>query len=392
MTKIEKRILDFVKRNYIVIFFISLTIVGVLMRFSGRNFKSGDFNTFLSNWYDVIKQNGQLLCLRYQVGNYNVLYQTLIALLTYVPLDPLYAYKVLSIAFDFSLAVASAMCIYEMAEERRLEKAVLVYSLVWTSLIVVFNSTFFAQADSIYTSFIVWGLFFLSKKRNKTAFVCLGIAFAFKAQAVFILPFLCFLYVLNKQFSIMHIFLSVVVGWASSIPAICYGRGWLDFFAIYGAQHAELKNDMAINYPNFWVIVGGSYENLQGIGVLLATTVLGVGMYILLCRQQVMDSYTKAMGLAVWTVWTVVMFVPGMHDRYGYLLEILLLCAVIFEARKYVLYASGIYLTTIIAYANFLFGKSHSLLPWATLYTVLYTLFTVRLFVIEMGRVEEYNG
>ena len=52
------------------------------------------------------------------VGDYNVLYQTLICLFSYIPLggmSPMYLYKAVSIFFDFLLAL---VCGYVAAREK----------------------------------------------------------------------------------------------------------------------------------------------------------------------------------------------------------------------------------------------------------------------------------
>ena len=106
MSKLEERFVEFLKKHYIVIFVIAITMVGAMMRYSGRNFKSADWHVFFSVWYDSVLKNGQMASMQYPIGDYNVLFQFLVAVFTYIPKDPLYLFKVLAICFDFSLAVA----------------------------------------------------------------------------------------------------------------------------------------------------------------------------------------------------------------------------------------------------------------------------------------------
>ena len=56
-----------------------------------------------------ISRGGGLASLRHQTGNYNVLYQTAIALMTYLPMNPLTKYKALSILFDYVLAAGTGV-------------------------------------------------------------------------------------------------------------------------------------------------------------------------------------------------------------------------------------------------------------------------------------------
>ena len=47
-------------------------------------------------WFDEIKDMGGICALSEQVGNYNLLYQTIISLMTYIPMDDMYLYKIFS--------------------------------------------------------------------------------------------------------------------------------------------------------------------------------------------------------------------------------------------------------------------------------------------------------
>ncbi|MBR6909140.1 MAG: hypothetical protein IKN35_02485, partial [Lachnospiraceae bacterium] len=59
---------------------------------------------YLLGWFGQIEQLGRIHALNTQVGNYSVAYQTLIAIMTYININPLYQYKMLSVIFDYVLA------------------------------------------------------------------------------------------------------------------------------------------------------------------------------------------------------------------------------------------------------------------------------------------------
>ena len=73
------------------------------IRYTGRKYASGDMLEYLIPWFDKIKQNGQIHGLNKQVGDYNILYQTIISLTTYLGDKSIYYYKIISIVFDFLL-------------------------------------------------------------------------------------------------------------------------------------------------------------------------------------------------------------------------------------------------------------------------------------------------
>ena len=50
--------------------------------------------------------------------------------MTLLPLNALYAYKIVSIIFDFVLAISTAMLVYSFAKNNRRLKAILTYSAI----------------------------------------------------------------------------------------------------------------------------------------------------------------------------------------------------------------------------------------------------------------------
>lgn len=81
-----------------------------MVRLSVRNFVSLDYIQFLHPWFTVIEGGKWNRCSKTLSGDYNILYQFLIAILTYFPVKDLYLYKMLSMLFDFILAI-SAGCL-----------------------------------------------------------------------------------------------------------------------------------------------------------------------------------------------------------------------------------------------------------------------------------------
>ena len=111
MTGSERKFFDFIQKNIIFIFLGAVTVCGTLLRAFGMDFQSDDFNSFLNPWWSQI-QYGGINGLAKQVGNYNIPYQIITYILTLLPFSALHSYKLLSIIFDFVLAVSAAMLVY----------------------------------------------------------------------------------------------------------------------------------------------------------------------------------------------------------------------------------------------------------------------------------------
>lgn len=328
MTKIESKAIGFIKR-YILLFLLgAITILAVFIRICGMDFQSDDFNSFLNPWWGIIKYS-DFTGLAAQVGNYNIPYQIIIYLMTLLPLNALYAYKIVSIIFDFVLAISTAMLVYSFAKSNARLKAVIAYSAVLLSATVIFNSSFWAQCDSIYTSFIILAILFLHKDKPIASFVFTGIAFAFKLQTVFILPVLLYYWISTKKISILHFFIIPAVDVIMCLPAIIMGRPFIDIITIY-AEQTDYGKLIQMNCPNFYALMCDGndmtyYYLFKQFSVFLTIAVLGIMMCIIIYKKVDLKNIETFLLTTTWTVFTCIMFLSSMHERYGYLLDIILI-------------------------------------------------------------------
>lgn len=371
MLKAEKKLLEFIEKNVFVFVLIAAFIAGAILRLSARNFVSDDAYMYLLNWYDEIKEAGGLKALDHQVGNYNVLYQTIIALFTYLPIPALFAYKGLSIVFDLLLAGLIGYIIFKETARNAFISGVTAFSLIWLSPLVLFNSSLWAQCDSIYTFFVVLALYLLYKEKNVWAFVSLGVALSFKLQAVFVLPFFLFMYFYRKNFSILNFLITPAVMWLSTIPGIIAGRGIFTGFSLYFNQTDEYGL-VIMNYPGFMNAIAYDYQfenyaNEKAIGMVITIAVLAFWMiYSLWSKRKFSEK--NFLDLAVLLTFTTVFFLPAMHDRYGFVYEILAIIYM-FKNKKSIIPCILLQVLSIITYSNFLFhvGIEVHILWWFNL-------------------------
>ncbi len=192
-------------------FFLIISVLGAWIRFQGRTLISGDMSFYLLPWYDQMTEQG-FFTLKNQVGEYNILYQELMALMTYIPWKPMYMIKVLSMVFDYLLAFAVADFACKIKREKQ-DSAIFqaVYAIVLLLPPVVLNSAYWGQCDSIFSFFAVLSLIDLYEEKYNRSFIYLGIAFAFKLQTIFIFPFYVCLYFYKKKFSITKFLLAIFV-------------------------------------------------------------------------------------------------------------------------------------------------------------------------------------
>lgn len=377
----DEMLADLLDRHFPVVWFIFISILALLIRLTLFDNVSGDASVFLLPWYGSIREGGGFSALSGQTGNYTMLYQTFIALITYLPIEPLYAYKILSCLFDFLLAFAAGRIAYESGGHGRVFRGLVVYGTVLLSPVVFLNSAYWAQCDSIYVFFCVAALGCLTREKYARAFILYGLAFAIKLQAILLLPFFLFAWVRIRRVRLRHFLLIPLSVMAASIPGLLCGRRFADIFSIYSTQILYYPR-IALNSPSFWLILDqydteGAYQIFRYAAILLA---IGTVAAQILIWQRSKLSFTveNAVRMAFLTSYTCVLLLPAMHERYGYLYEVLSIILVCFDRRSLPL-AVTLHLVTLTTYGSFLFGQSSDLRTLAVVNVLIYTLYSVRL-------------
>lgn len=402
MTKYEKRIIEWIEKHLDVIVIVAITLISMLIRYSFRYNKTNDSVSYLIPWYETIAQNGGIFALKEQVGDYNLFYQFIIALWTYVPIYPLFAFKLLPILFDYLLASLMGVIAYRWtgtdAERQKKDhklrwRFVAAYSIVVMLPTVFWDSAAWAQCDSIYVFFVLLSVYHLIEGHCKRAFLFLGIAFALKLQAILILPFFLYVYFRKRDFSILNFLIVPAVMWISALPAMIMGRGVWDVFKIYRDQTGVWPL-LTLNYPSIWLLAGnrdlcGTYYLLKDAAVLTTLGVL-IGCMTLWTVKRISLNVENMVYMAFLLTYTCVMFLPAMHERYGYLYEMLGVL-ILFLNRKTLLPLLSLLSISFITYSRYLYDSTlevadHPLFAlWNLSVYVIY-------FIMLTKRMEENSG
>jgi hypothetical protein len=186
------------------------------------------------------------------------------------------------------------------------------------------------------------------------AFLFFGIALGCKLQAVFILPFIALLYFSRKDFSLFNFVYTIIAFWALGIFAFVNGRSLLAPIGIYLYQIEEYPK-MFFNFPSFWTLFKNDYFFFGNIAIITTAVILLFGMFFLNSRK---DFENKFFVYVTWTVWTILLFLPKMHDRYAFLLDILLLL-VCFQDKRLVKYALVSICLSLFTYGIYLGGLNN---------------------------------
>ena len=351
MFKYEKKFAEFIEKHAGILYFAIISVIGFFIRYVGREFISLDAQFYFLPWFDEMTEAGGFKGLGELHGDYNVLHQTLVAVMTYLPFYPLTMFKSMSCIFDYFLAFAPALFICGLKKEKIFSPLFNgVYTVILFLPTVVLNSGFWAQCDSMYSFFVITALFMLYKEKYIPAFVLYGVAFAFKFQAIFVLPFFIAVYFIRKNFSALMFLITVVTFWLSGIVTYINGRSLLAPFEIYFSQIDD-HQEMYMCARSIWVIFGNHYELHAAFAMLLALTICGLGFYILLTKKKTIATPVSYFNTVAWFMWVCIFFLPGMHERYAYILDLLLIILAFLD-KKYIKFAVFSAFLSFMSYAQ----------------------------------------
>jgi len=258
-------------------------------------------------------------------------------------------------------------------------KRQILYSVIVFLPTVILNSSCWGQGDSVYTAFCILTIVYICKENYRMAFIFYGIAFAFKLQSVFLLPILLILYV-RKKFSILYFFFVPAINIILCLPAIIAGRPITDVILIYGKQMVAYP-EMSLNYPNIYQIIQFPRTvGFMSLALSIALLLLGFYAYIIVRNKMNLHSQDIVRG-SIWCVWTCCMFLPMMHERYSYMMEVLLvLYAFMIKKIKWGISAVTVNIVMVCAYNYVLFNTSvFDMKILAIINFVLYVVFSIEI-------------
>lgn len=320
------------KRSY---YFIALCLL--FIAFAARalcmNYATGDYNDFLRHWVEYFRQNGGFAGFSGEVGNYNVPYLYFLALFSYIDVSDLYLIKILSVIFDVVLAFAVMKLsgVFTHSAKKRLA-AFLIALLLPT---VVMNGAMWGQCDSIYAAFAVLALWRGLSDKPVSAMVFMALSFAFKLQAVFLLPIFLVLIIAGRM-KLRHLLVFPLTYVVVILPAVLLGRPFLKTLTLYFSQAGTIGSGLNYNAPAFFAWFTGKEDaGVWSIVGVCAAALLVLGILLWVWRKRANLNNEIILGLALLFVLCIPFLLPHMHDRYFFLADVLTLVPAVLYARYF---------------------------------------------------------
>lgn len=298
------------------VFFWFLILPILLIRYFSLSAINDDLTSFVLKWYDHLALNGGFSALgTSSESNYTPPYLYLIALATYIPwISKLFAIKIISIIFDFLLAAAIFKIVRSFTSSWG---AWLSYLCVLFSPVVWVNSAYWGQCDAIYTSFLLFAIYYFLNKRSIPGLIFFSIALAFKLQAIFLVPFLL-VYLLAVDHRWYLLIIIPIVYFFMSLPAVINGQPFINILTIYLNQVGSY-HDLSLNAPSIF----GSFnlvDELQHYEMIgyISIDIFICWLVLVALHQRGKLAKEPLVLIALISLLMTPFLLPRMHERYFY--------------------------------------------------------------------------
>ncbi len=335
-TEMDERIMDKMMMKKIKIGSIEFKAVDFLfigclfffafmIRWKLMPIESADYWGFLADWMQQIRGEGGFPSLGKQISNYTSPYMYIMCLISYITDNDLYGLKLVSVLFDYLASIAVFLIVYGLTASKG--RAIMAMAGILLSPTVILDGAYWCQCDIIYTTFILYALYRFFKGDSQGCLIFIGISFSFKLQAVFIIPFLLIMWLKKNTIYLRHFLWIPAVYVISALPAWMLGRDFKELMLIYFDQTNTYPWG-TLEYPNIYALLGEAMPDLHyadqvsGAGTFMTIMLLGCIAYYLYAKKVKLTG-ELTITLALFTVAITVYSLPHMHDRYGFLIDLL---------------------------------------------------------------------
>lgn len=342
-----------------IIAIIALVATAVF-RIMFADYKSGDYIVYLEGWLNHYRNLSVADGLKYAVGNYSPPYNYFLQLFAKLPIFDLYMIKVVSYLFEVLTAIYLVKLIAKVKVADN--------NYAWLPIILAIpmffiDSSVWAQCDSIYTFFLILGIYLSLNRKSPQAFVCFGVSLAFKLQAVFLFPAVLVL-LLSKNnegktfLKWRDIWLTPLAFILLTVWPMFFGRSFSDTFLIYLKQSQEsLFYCGAMSFWIFFQWANNDYSNIAtAVALIITLIVLVVVLYKCLKKVNIRSlSNNDVVLICMMITFIVVMLLPKMHERYFYITNLFMIVYMICnkDNKNILLFGAMSFLSSHMKYTSF---------------------------------------
>ena len=313
-------------------------------------------------WYTKIYEGG-FEVLGTTFGDYTPSYYYLLYFISLFKIDPesmmlLHAIKWISIVFDYALAIFASLICYELTKNKI--KTLICYTSIVFGLTVFLNSALWGQCDAIYVTFCVASFYFILKNKPHTSMIMYGFAFAFKVQSIFILPVYLVMF-LRRKFKLRYLlwvpFVYLIMALPASFAAENFGTRFGEIWAIFFNQSANSYSQLTLNAGSFYALIFTNFKAedfISAFSLFLAIAIVGTYIFMIYRSK---EEFSKKTWLKILVIFAMIFpyFLPHMHERYFYLVDIVICIYALINPKKFYVAILAI-LNSMIGYMVYLWN------------------------------------
>jgi len=289
-------------------------VLSILIRYRIRGLTNIDTD-IIGGWYQFLYENGYKGLSSATFSNYPPAYLYFLWFSTLLSklVGRLVSIKLIPTFFDF----ISAIAIYAIANTKyKKDLSFTITGLYFLLPTVMMNSSGWGQIDSLYTSFLLLSFYFILTKKTTVAMFALGVAFSFKAQAIFFLPLIGLL-ILWGQIKWYKVIIIPLIYLISAVPTVWLGRSWQSVINLYIGQVSQFE-EIAKTAPNLYIFIPLKYYHpFLEIGLTVFLVSMLAWGWVNWKSKPVLSHPQLAL-TALASVSLVPFLLPKMHDRYFY--------------------------------------------------------------------------
>lgn len=309
-----------------------------------------DMSEFLRPWFDHIVRYGPVGTFSHPFSNYTPAYLYLLAgaSLFHGVLDAMYVVKLLSVAGTVFAAYAVYALVKALGGESKLA------ALLFILPSVVINAALLAQCDALWAGACVLAVAAMVRGLTIRSLVWCGIAVSFKAQAVFVAPFILGA-LIGRQTALWKWTIPLVVFVASMVPAWLAGWPAEQLATIYPHQAGwgEIPGRLATPWIFATVYAPAAAPNYYWVGfaaagLSAAGIAAGASASVRNPRAMVLLALLSSIALPF--------FLPKMLERYFFLADLLSFAiAIACRTRPTIAIAVGVQLASFLTLLSYIY-------------------------------------
>ncbi len=369
----SKHFRRFIEHNANWMIALLITTLSLLCRYLVAPYPTNDMVGFILNgWMKGIDTVG--FSKFYTINSdYSPLYLFFIAVLSLLPkgnnvtingytydLNRMYYVKSFYFLVDILMAVGVYLLLRHITKDKF--KATIGYCITLCLPIQLVNSALWGNCDCLYFTCFLYVIYAILKKKSHLAWFFFGLSLSLKMQSVFILPFLVYL-MLNGKLKFYPIYMAVVALFLSFLPSYICGAAFREPFRYFYEQVGGYSM-LTLGCANFWKFFSAVNRDnpsspLNQASIYIGLLLIGLFTAIVYLRRVKLTDRNIVL-VSVFLIGIVPYFLPHMHERYFYSLDVLtILYALLHTEKKRYFIIPLMQVSSAIAYYHYLSGSTN---------------------------------